>query len=490
MTSKDKVFYITTAIDYPSSAPHLGHAYEKICADCIARWKRLQGYDVFFLTGTDEHGLKIQRAAEKVGKTPKEFVDEMSKKFRELCKALNISNDRFIRTTEKGHEKVVQSILEKVNKKGDIYKGEYEGLYCVDCESFYLEKDATNLECPIHKKPLEKIKEESYFFKMSRYEKQIIEHIKKNKNFILPKHKQAEILNRLKEGLKDLSVSRTSFKWGIPIPFDSKHIAFVWFDALSNYLSGIDYGTKRFEKYWPADIHLIGKDIVWHHTVIWGAMLSSVGIKLPKTVLVHGFINLKGEKLSKAAGRIINPIKLVETYGADGLRYYILKDIVFGEDGDFSEEGLKERNNELADKLGNLVSRLEGLAGRAGEIKKTTPDKNLTGKLKLKEIEKKLGNYELDKGLNLIMGFIDECNKYVQEKKVWQLKGKELNTALYTIVDSLRVASILLHPFIPETAEKILTRLNEKNISLERTKFGLLGNIKIKKSNVLFKKIK
>jgi len=325
---------------------------------------------------------------------------------------------------------------------------------------------------------------------MSKYEKQIIEHIKKNKNFILPKHKQAEILNRLKDGLKDLSVSRTSFKWGIPIPFDSKHIAFVWFDALSNYLSGIDYGTKRFEKYWPADIHLIGKDIVWHHTVIWGSMLSSVGIKLPKTVLVHGFINLKGEKLSKAAGRIINPIKLVETYGADALRYYVLKDIVFGEDGDFSEESLKERNNELADKLGNLVSRLEGLAERAGEVKKVTVDKKLIGKLKLKEIEKKLDNYELDKGLNLIMGFIDECNKYVQEKKVWQLKGKELNTALYTIADSLRVASILLHPFIPETAEKILKRLNEKDPSFERTKFGLLGSIKIKKSDVLFRKIK
>ncbi len=486
-----KKFYITTAIDYPSAAPHLGHAYEKICADAIARWKRLQDYDVFFLTGTDEHGLKIQRAAEKAGKTQQKFVDEMSEKFKQLCKVLNVSYSRFIRTTEKQHERVVQDILNKTNEKGDIYKGYYEGLYCVDCETFYLQKDAPDFHCPTHKKPLEKVKEESYFFEMSKYEKKIIENIQENKEFILPKHKQAEILNRLKEGLKDLSISRVSFKWGIPLPFDKKHVNYVWYDALGNYLSGVDYGTEKFKKYWPADLHLIGKDILWHHSVIWPAMLLAADIKLPKTIFVHGFINLRGEKLSKAAGRVVDPIKLAETYGADVLRYYLLKDIPFGEDGDFSEEGLKEKNNELADKLGNLVSRLEGLAERFGEIKRVKPDEKLTSKLKIKEIERKLDNYELDKALTSIINFVDDCNKYVQDKKVWELKGEEANKVLYTLVDSLRLTAILLWPFIPQTAEKILARLNakEKEISSAQLKFGLLGNIKIKKQEILFRKL-
>ncbi|MBU2497154.1 MAG: methionine--tRNA ligase [Nanoarchaeota archaeon] len=490
MANKNKVnkFYITTAIDYPSANPHLGHAYEKICADVIARWNRLKGKDVFFLTGTDEHGMKIQRAAEKQGKLPKEFVDEMAAKFQKLYKVLNISNDRFIRTTESEHERISQEIFEEVYGAGDVYKGKYEGFYCVDCETFYLEKDAPNLECPIHKKQLETIKEESYFFKMSKYEKQIIEHIEKNKDFILPEYKQAEILNRLKQGLKDLSVSRTSFSWGIPVPFDSKHVIYVWFDALINYLSGIDYGTKKFEKYWPADVHVIGKDILWHHSVIWPSMLLSAKIKLPKTILVHGFINLKGEKLSKSGGKVIDPIELAEKYGSDILRYYLLKDVVFGEDGDFSEQGLQEKNNELADKLGNLVSRLEGLAEKE-MIKKCRSDKKLTSKLKFKEIQEKLDNYKLDKALHLITEFLDECNKYIQDEKIWTLEGETRNNALYTLVDSLRVTSIFLYPFIPETGGKILERLNETHISLERAKFELLDNISIKKQEILFKKL-
>jgi len=288
--------------------------------------------------------------------------------------------------------------------------------------------------------------------------------------------------------LKDLSVSRTSLKWGIPVPFDKKHVIYVWFDALINYLSGVNYETKTFERYWPADIHLIGKDIVWHHTIIWGTMLLSTGIKLPKTVLVHGFVNFKGEKLSKSTGKTIDPFKLVEKYGSDVLRYYFLKDIVFGEDGDFSEDSLKEKNNELADKLGNLVSRLEGLSEKHGEIAKTTTDKSLSNKLKLKEITNKLDNYELDKALHLIIKFVDECNKYIQENKIWELKGKELNKALYTVADSVRRVGILLHPFIPKTSEEILNRLNEKEISISRTKEGLLKNIKLKKKGFLFKK--
>jgi len=481
-----KTFYITTAIDYVNADPHIGHAYQKIIADALARWHKLKGERVFYLTGTDEHGQKLVRSAEEKGKSPKEFVDETSKKFKEAWKALNIKYDRFIRTTDKDHEKFVQKFIDKIKK--DIYRGEYEGYYCVGCEAYITEKELVNGECPYHPgKKVERLKEETYFFKLSKYEKNLLKIYEDKQEFILPKGRRKEIVNFVKEGLHDLSITRTNIKWGIPFPLDKNHVVYVWFEALLNYLTG----GGRNQEFWPASVHLLGKDNGRFHAIIWPAMLISAGYELPKTVFIHGFLTFNGQKISKSLGNVISPKYLADKYGSDGVRYFICRNFVFGEDGDFSEKVLVERyNNELADKLGNLVSRLEGLAEKTGEIKKTTADKNLTSKLKLKEIEKKLDNYELDKGLNLIMGFIDECNKYIQEKKVWQLNGRDLNTALYTIADSLRVASILLHPFIPETAEKILKRLKEKKISLERTKFGLLGSIKIKKSDVLFKKIK
>ncbi|MEK6830394.1 MAG: methionine--tRNA ligase, partial [Nanoarchaeota archaeon] len=425
-----KKFYITTAIDYPSARFHLGHAYEKICADIIARWKRLQGFDVHFSTGTDCHGLKIERKAKEAGKTPNQFVNEISDEFRELCKVLNISYDDFIMTTEKRHENIVINILKELRDKGDIYEGEYEGLYCVDCETYYTEKDLEEGNCLVHKKKCELIKESSYFFKLSKYQKKLVDAIKKG-DLLWPEKKRNEILNRLKEPLKDLSISRKKVAWGIPLPFDKDMTVFVWVDALINYLSTVDYPNKKFKGFWPAT-HIIGPDIVWHHTAIWYSMLLALGLELPK-VVVHGFINLEGEKLSKARGIIIDPIDLSNKYSTDSLRYFLIRNIPFGEDGDFSEKALVDRhNNELADKLGNLISRVSALAEKYGI---ETAENKLLKKLDLKKIEKLLAGYELDKVLNEIFAFVDVCNEYVQNKKPWETHDRKV---LYELADSIK----------------------------------------------------
>ena len=477
---KNKNFQISTAIDYPSARFHLGHAYEKICTDVIARWKRLQGFNVHFSTGTDCHGLKIQQAAEKQGKTPEQFVKEMSEGFRELSKVMNISYDDFIMTTEKRHEKVVVNILKKLKENGDIYIGDYEGLYCVDCETYYTEKDLENGNCPVHKSKCELIKESSYFFKLNKYQKQIIDALKSG-SLLWPKKKKNEIIERLKEPLKDLSISRKAVKWGIKMPFDKNMTIFVWIDALINYLTTVDYPNKKFNDFWPA-LHIIGPDIVWHHTVIWYSILLALGLKLPK-VVVHGFINLEGEKLSKARGITIDPLELVKKYSPDSLRYFLVRAIPFGDDGDFSEQALIERNNsELADKLGNLVSRVSALAEKYG-IEKC--ENRLAQKLKIKEIEKHIENFELDKALNLIFDFIDRCNEHVQEKKPWETKDKKV---LYELADSIKAIAILLYPFMPSTCEKIAKTFNF-SIDLKEIEKPLKV-AKIKKSEILFGKIK
>ena len=338
-------FYITTAIDYPSGKPHLGHAYEKVCADVLARWHRLRGDEVFLLTGTDEHGQKIKRYARKAGKGPQEFVDEMSAQFRHLWQKLSISHDDFIRTTEKRHIKSCREIFRKVYERGEIYKGNYEGLYCVDCESFYLPRDLKEGKCPLHERKAEKIREESYFFRISKYAGTVLAHIENNEDFIQPRRRRNELINRIKQGVKDLCVSRSTFRWGIPLPMDEEHIIFVWFDALVNYISALGYpGGERFRKYWPADIHLIGKDILWFHGFIWPAILLAAEIELPRSIFVHGFINVGGEKLSKSRGTTVDPLKIIETYGADALRFFLLREIPFGEDGNFSEEALIRRD--------------------------------------------------------------------------------------------------------------------------------------------------
>lgn len=469
-----KKFYVTTPIYYPNDIPHIGHAYTTIAADIISRWHKLKDEDVFFLTGTDEHGKKIQLAAEKNGKKPKEFVDELIPKFKEAWEKLNIEYSKFIRTTDKNHEEIVKKILQKVYDKGDIYLGEYEGYYCTDCEAYYTEKELEDGCCPIHKKKVEKIKEKSYFFKLSNYQDKLLDLYKKP-NFISPKNRTNEIINRVKEGLNDLSISRTSFDWGIKLPFDKEHIAYVWFDALLNYYSG----GKDF---WPANVHLIGKDILWFHTVYWPAILMSAGIKLPKRIFAHGWWTLNKEKISKSRGKVVDVNELISIAGVDSARYFLFRATPFGDDGDFSKEELINRhNNELADKFGNLISRVSSLAEKYG-IEKT--QNKLLKKLKLKGIEKKIDDYEFDKVLNLIFEFVDNCNEYVQNKKPWETKDKKI---LYELADSIKAIVILLWPFIPETSEKISKQFNFK-VNFEEIKKPLKEN-KIKKGEILFKKI-
>ncbi len=467
-----KKFYVTTAIDYVNARPHIGHAYQKIVADALARWHKLKGENVRFLTGTDEYGKKVQRSAKKAGKSPKKFVDEIAKKFKQAWEALNVQPDRFIRTTDKDHQKVVKEFIEKVKKSDDIYKGEYEGYYCVGCERYYTEKDCPDLVCQIHKKPLEKLKEESYFFKLSKYQKFLLDLYKKRPEFVLPESRRNEVINRVKEGLNDLSITRTSFDWGIPFPLEKGHVVYVWFDALINYVSGAD-------KYWPADVHLLGKDNTWFHTVYWPAMLKSAGYKLPKTTFNHGFLSFNGQKISKSLGNSISPVTLVKKYGADTIRYFILRHfpLATGEDGDFDEKALVERhNNELANKLGNLVNRVTGLVDKA-DIDVHPPT--------LKEtVSDLIDRFEFDKALNSIFKFIDTLNQFIQEKKLWENKNKK---DIYEVVSGIRVVTVLLWPFIPETSEEIARRFGFK-ISLKELKKPLKAR-KIKKGKILFKKI-
>lgn len=471
-------FYVTTPIYYPNDIPHVGHAYTTIIADVVSRFQKLLGKDVFFLTGTDEHGKKIQETAEKAGKKPQEFVDELIPKFKQAWKKLNIDYNRFIRTTDKDHEKNVQQILQKVYDKGDIYLGKYEGLYCTGCERYYTEKELENGNCPIHKKPATLLKEESYFFKLSKYQKKLLELYKKNPNFIMPTSRRNEIISRVKEGLKDFSVSRTSFDWGIKLPFDKKHICYVWFDALLNYHTAV-----KDKNYWPADLHIMAKDIIWFHSVYWPAMLMSAGLKIPKTTFAHGYWTFNKEKISKSRGKIINVDELIALTGnPDSARYFLLRETVFGEDGDFSEQALIDRHNgELVNKLGNLISRVSGLIELNG-VEKTK--NSLEKSFHFNKIKKLMENYEFDKVLNEIFSFIDKCNEYVQRKKPWETKNKKI---LYELADSIKLISIVLWPFIPSTCEKISKQFNFE-INLENLKKPLKIT-PIKKAEHLFKPV-
>ena len=461
--------------------PHIGHAYTTVAADVLTRWNKLLGKDVFFLTGTDEHGKKIENVAKSHNKTPKEFVDELVPKFKEAWKKLNINYDYFIRTTDLEHEKVVQEILQKIYDKGDIYLGQYEGYYCTGCEAYYTEKDLIDGCCPIHKKKIELLKEESYFFKLSKYQKKLLDLYEKNPEFLLPKNRKKEVINRVKEGLNDLSISRTSFKWGIELPFDKKHIAYVWADALTNYYSATRINGK--EKFWPADVHLIGKDILWFHAVYWPAILLAAGIKLPKTIFAHGWWTFNNEKISKSFGKVINVDELISIAGVDSARYFLLRNTTFGDDGDFSEKALIDRhNNELADKLGNLVSRVSALIEKNG-IEKTK--NSLIKSLDIKKIEKLFENFEFDKVLNEIFAFIDVCNEYVQKNKVWETKDKKI---LYELADSIKAIAILLAPFISGTSEKIAKQFGFE-INFDEIKSPLNEKNKIVKGEILFKKI-
>lgn len=481
--NKKNKFYVTTPIYYANSAPHIGSAYTTIVADILARWNKLLGKEVFFLTGTDEHGQKIQETAEKEGLKPKEFVDNIVNKFKETFKLLNIQYNNFIRTTDKEHEKEVKKILQELYEKEFIYKGRYESYYCIGCEQFLTKSDLEDGKCYLHKKEPELRKEEAYLFKLSLFQDKLLELIKKGKYSILPKKKRKEVISFIEGGLQDVSFSRLKEKvyWGVELPFDKNHTCFVWVDAFWNYLTGLKE-KKMFDKFWPADVQLMAADILRVHATIWPALLLALNYKLPKTLFVHGYFTVNGQKMSKSLGNAIDPNYFINKYGADSLRYSLIRNIPSGEDGDFSEEKLIEKhNNELANKLGNLVRRVTALAEKHG-IQKT--ENKLLKKFNIKEIERLMDNFELDKALNEIFAFIDLCNEYVQKNKLWETKDKK---ALYELVDSIKAIAILLWPFIPNTSEKISKQLRFE-ITYENIKKPISIR-KIKKSEILFKKV-
>ena len=502
-------YYITTAIAYTSGKPHIGNTYEVVLADAIARYKRQQGYDVFFQTGTDEHGQKIELKAEEAGITPKEFVDNVSGEIKRIWDLMNTSYDKFIRTTDEDHEKQVKKIFKKMYAKGDIYKGHYEGMYCTPCESFFTESQLVDGKCPDCGRPCVPAKEEAYFFKMSKYADKLIDYINTHPDFIQPESRKNEMMNNfLLPGLQDLCVSRTSFKWGIPVDFDPKHVVYVWLDALTNYITGIGYdcdgeSTDQFKKLWPADLHLIGKDIIRFHTIYWPIFLMSLDLPLPKQVFGHPWLLQGDGKMSKSKGNVIYADELVDFFGVDAVRYFVLHEMPFENDGVITWELMVERlNSELANTLGNLVNRtismsnkyFGGVVENKGVAEAVDEDLKAVVLEEVKKVDAKMAQLRVADAITEIFGIFRRCNKYIDETTPWTLakdeaKKDRLATVLYNLTEAITIGASLLESFMPETSEKILAQLNTKKRELdEMDTFGLYlsGNKVTDKPEILF----
>ena len=505
-----KPYYITTAIAYTSRKPHIGNSYEIVLTDAIARYKRMLGYDVFFQTGTDEHGQKVEKYAEAEGCTPKQYVDKVAGEIRDICDVLNTSYDHFIRTTDEQHEKVVQKIFKKLYEQGDIYKSNYEGLYCTPCESFWTESQLVDGKCPDCGREVKVTKEEAYFLKLSKYQKQLEEYIESQPDFIYPESRKKEMLNNfIKPGLQDLCVSRTSFKWGVPVDFDEKHVVYVWIDALSNYITSLGYdpdgSSDKYKKYWPADVHIIGKDIVRFHTIYWPIMLMALGEPLPKQVYGHPWLLFGEDKMSKSKGNIIYADDLVKLIGVDAVRYYLLSEMPFANDGSITYDTIIERfNSDLANTLGNLVNRTIAMNNKYfdGVIQAPTAVDALDDELKafcaetIEKVDKYINTFHMSDAVESVINLAKRCNKYIDETTPWALAKDEvskerLGTVLYNLLEAIRYIAVLLQPFMPDTAKAILAQMNCDIADYDSLKdFGaLIAGNKVAEATPLFVRI-